>query len=237
MPTPTPCAVTPQAALLAAAAECFMERGYQATSIDDIARRLGATKGKVYHYFDSKADIFFAIHAHAMDALFEVIAPLRQAPVSAGERLYQMACAHVRTLIRTQPFQRAVAEGVHMHLRNTASEAEQDQIAALQRRRDAYEAQFLAVLEEGIEEGELYSDQPGLALKPMFGALNATINWYRARPDQPDAALDLLADRVAGMALAGLWIPTALRPSGLARQKRVEASAGVGAEHTFRKQA
>ena len=35
--------------LLTAAAECFMEQGFHASSIDDVARRLGATKGRVYH--------------------------------------------------------------------------------------------------------------------------------------------------------------------------------------------
>ena len=37
----------PREAILDAAALCFMERGFNATSIDDIARRLSATKGTV----------------------------------------------------------------------------------------------------------------------------------------------------------------------------------------------
>ena len=49
----------PRQAILDAAALCFMERGFNATSIDDIARRLSATKGMVYHYFSSKAELFF----------------------------------------------------------------------------------------------------------------------------------------------------------------------------------
>ena len=36
--------------ILDAAAECFMEQGFHATSIDAVARRMGATKGRVYHH-------------------------------------------------------------------------------------------------------------------------------------------------------------------------------------------
>ncbi len=50
---------SPRDTILDASARCFMEHGFKATSIDDIARRLGATKGMVYHYFDSKSDLFF----------------------------------------------------------------------------------------------------------------------------------------------------------------------------------
>lgn len=40
--------------ILHMAAECFMEQGFHATSIDDVARRLGATKGRIYHHYPSK---------------------------------------------------------------------------------------------------------------------------------------------------------------------------------------
>ncbi|MGD9915173.1 MAG: TetR/AcrR family transcriptional regulator [Rhizobiaceae bacterium] len=47
-----------RADILRTAALCFMERGYYATSIDDVARKLGATKGRIYHHFPSKGDLF-----------------------------------------------------------------------------------------------------------------------------------------------------------------------------------
>ena len=47
--------------ILMAAADCFMERGYSATSVDDVARRLGATKGRIYHHFPSKSALFAGV--------------------------------------------------------------------------------------------------------------------------------------------------------------------------------
>ncbi len=106
----------PRDAILDAAALCFMERGFNATSIDDIARRLSATKGMVYHYFNSKAQLFFEIHHRAMDALFEELEPLVASDLAAPDRFTEMARRYVRTLIRTQPYQRTVSEAVQMLL-------------------------------------------------------------------------------------------------------------------------
>lgn len=66
-------------AILEAAAAAFTERGYTATTIDDIADRLGATKGRVYHYYRSKADIFLDIHRYAMQRMLDEMTPLAAA--------------------------------------------------------------------------------------------------------------------------------------------------------------
>src|SRR3546814_7359817 len=59
--------LTPQQEILQVAAECFMEQGFNATSIDDVARRMNATKGRIYHYYASKTDLFFEINREGMD--------------------------------------------------------------------------------------------------------------------------------------------------------------------------
>jgi AcrR family transcriptional regulator len=45
----------------AAALECFVERGFSATRLEDVARRAGVSKGTLYLYFDSKEDLFKAV--------------------------------------------------------------------------------------------------------------------------------------------------------------------------------
>ena len=47
--------------LATAALELFVERGFAATRLDDVARRAGVSKGTLYLYFDSKDDLFKAI--------------------------------------------------------------------------------------------------------------------------------------------------------------------------------
>ena len=49
------------AELLAAALDLFVERGYAATRLDDVARRAGVSKGTLYLYFESKEELFKAV--------------------------------------------------------------------------------------------------------------------------------------------------------------------------------
>ncbi|MFE2938503.1 ScbR family autoregulator-binding transcription factor [Streptomyces sp. NPDC059255] len=50
-----------RALLLAAAGEVFYEHGYAATTLKTIYERTGSTKGRLYHHFDSKADLAIAL--------------------------------------------------------------------------------------------------------------------------------------------------------------------------------
>src|SRR3981081_1813918 len=53
-------------ALLSAARELFGERGYAATSIEEVAARAGVTKGAVYHHFGGKANLFQEVYEQVM---------------------------------------------------------------------------------------------------------------------------------------------------------------------------
>jgi AcrR family transcriptional regulator len=48
-------------ALVDSAASCFMESGFAATSLDEVAKRARVTKGAIYHHFASKRDLFIAV--------------------------------------------------------------------------------------------------------------------------------------------------------------------------------
>jgi AcrR family transcriptional regulator len=54
--------------LVAAADRCFVEGGFHATSVDQIATSAGYTKGAVYSNFASKEDLFFAVYERRADA-------------------------------------------------------------------------------------------------------------------------------------------------------------------------
>ncbi len=49
------------AEIIAAALEVFVEKGFAATKLEEVARRAGVTKGTVYLYFDSKEALFKAV--------------------------------------------------------------------------------------------------------------------------------------------------------------------------------
>ncbi|MGD0136966.1 MAG: helix-turn-helix domain-containing protein, partial [Bryobacteraceae bacterium] len=67
--------------ILRTAARLFQQRGYDATSMNDVAGALKLSKGGLYHHFQSKDEILFEIMNHAMDITEErVLNPVRTIP-------------------------------------------------------------------------------------------------------------------------------------------------------------
>src|SRR5690606_14145097 len=101
--------------ILDVAAQCFMEMGFQGTSIDDVARRLGATKGRIYHYYRSKTDLFFDVHREGMRRLNNAVHAAMQKDATGRETLHAMLEAHALTMLQNIAYLAVVVQGVHMH--------------------------------------------------------------------------------------------------------------------------
>lgn len=79
---------TTRSQILEAARALFGERGYAATSIEDIVRRAGMTRGALYHHFEAKVDVFRAVVERQQAELAERLNGLAAAaPPDTGERL------------------------------------------------------------------------------------------------------------------------------------------------------
>ncbi len=191
-----------RAEIVAAAAGCFMRRGYDKTTIDDIADTLGATKGRVYHYFRSKSAIFFAVYREAMRYCFEAVEPILALPLPARERLQRMCRAHAMVMMTTLSFQRGVKLGLEIHMRGPTTEAERGIFAELQALRDRYEGLFRKVLAEGSETGELQAPNIPLTSRVILSALNGLPDWYRPRGN--DDQIEAIATDIAAIIMAGV---------------------------------
>src|SRR3954454_17402777 len=81
--------------ILEAAARVFHEKGYESTSIQDIADAVGILKGSLYYYIDSKEDLLYeileGIHAEALESVRK--APAEGAPL---QRIRAFVAAHIR---------------------------------------------------------------------------------------------------------------------------------------------
>ena len=192
--------------ILDAAAQCFMDRGYTATSIDDVARSLGATKGRIYHHYRSKADLFFDVYRQGMLMNFNVVEPIAEESLPAVEKLRRMTKEHCLAMIRTQPYQRCVWEGVSMMARGATTPEQRDVLMELQAMRDNYSDIFRSVLEQAKAEGSAQYKSSSIALQLMFMSLNSPLFWFRKRDGQDDATIDGIASQCAVFALRGLGL-------------------------------
>jgi AcrR family transcriptional regulator len=195
---------TARAEILDAAATCFMERGYAATSIDDVARRLRATKGRIYHHFPSKADLFAQIFRTGMDMNFAAIEPLRTSTARAVDVWTQMARRHVRQMIVTRAYQRVVWKGVEMHLRGATTPEQRSQFNELVEYRTEYSNVFREQMLRARDQGDMRFANLSIANQMMFMALNSPIFWYKPRPGEGTRDIDNIVEQIVAFALGGL---------------------------------
>ena len=193
--------------ILDAAAVAFMTRGYAATSIDDVADLLHATKGKIYHHYRKKADLFYDVHRRAMD--LDLAAVRKAARTQTGpalERLRAMALAHVFVIMEHLPYQRVAVQGLDMHLAGETTSQQRLVLAEILQLRDRYEAMFAQSIAAVIDEGVAPAQDISLVVKAFIGALNWTTIWYRERPGQSAGDKARIADTIAAFALRGLGV-------------------------------
>ncbi len=188
--------------IIAAAADCFMEAGYGATSIDAVADRLGATKGRVYHYYRSKAELFFEVHRRGMAINLETIVPIAGADTPPRDKLAAMCRAHIRNMLDHISYQRVVMQGVEMHLAGATTPSQREQLTLLMRERERYEGLFRRVLVEGRDAGVFDFGNASFASKAVLAILNNPVIWYRLRPGDALTAREEIIDEFAGFALA-----------------------------------
>lgn len=190
--------------ILAAAAVAFMEQGYAATSIDTVALKLGATKGRIYYHYRSKADLFFEVHREAMLMNLEVVRPIATDTAPATQRLRRMALAHAHLVMDHLPFQRVSVQGVEMHLTGSTTPAQRTMLESLIAMRDEYESLFITVLDEGIERSEFRPFSSRMVVKPLLGSLNWLTMWYRPVPGETPDMKARIAEQHAAFVLGGV---------------------------------
>lgn len=190
-------------AILDAAASAFAKRGYLATSIDAIADELGATKGRVYHYYRGKAEVFLDVVVTGMHDLIASIEPIaNQQGVSPSDRIYQMAHLHASLMmVRNHP-QRVSVQAVEMRAVPEIA-IHQDVLKEVFELRRRYEKAFIDVVNEGIASGEFDDMDSSLTVKSALGSLNWIPIWYT--PERGLAGdVEKVADTFARFIVNGL---------------------------------
>jgi AcrR family transcriptional regulator len=183
-----------QATVLRRAIELFIAKGYEATSIGDLAKDLGLTKSAIYHHVPSKESLLSAALDEALDGLSAAIDTAASAApgLSAYQRLRTAVEESVLILADHLP-----AVTLLLRVRGN-SEVE---LAALKRRR-AINDKLARLVQAAVDEGALRRDiNPDVISRLIFGTVNSLVEWYH--PDGPIEA-STLAHSVTSMAFDGL---------------------------------
>jgi AcrR family transcriptional regulator len=178
--------------LLDVAVAVFNERGYEATSMEELALRLGVTKSAIYHHVPSKVELLRLALDRALDALFAVTEEPGAREGRAIDRLEHVVRGSVRVLAAELPFVTLL-----LRLRGN-SDVER---AALDRRRE-FDRCVTGLVAAAEDEGDVRPDvDPAVTSRLLFGTVNSLTEWYR-----PGGGLsaDALADAVVATTFDGL---------------------------------
>ena len=156
--------------VIAAAITVMAERGYSATSIQEVADRVGVLKGSLYHYFSSKEELLFRIldesYQQSAEITREVVA-LNLSPLEElSEFLRRMCLWYLTNLERANIY---FTESRHLT---------GDRLIETKVRGRDYEGYVFSLIVSAQNANEISSDiDPKLMTRFIVGALNNVRGW------------------------------------------------------------
>ena len=153
------------------AAEIMCHKGYEATSMNDIAEAAGLTKAGIYHYIRGKEDLLFGIMTYAMDNVDQgIIAPAREIE-DPEQRLRALIERHAQSIIEGVGAITIVLEEMP-----GLTAAHRRTITA---RKRAYFEFIRQTLEQLAAQGKLRDLNPTTAAFALLGMIIWISRWYR----------------------------------------------------------
>jgi AcrR family transcriptional regulator len=159
--------------ILRTSARLFQQRGYDATSMNDVAGALKLSKGGLYHHFQSKDEILFEIMNHAMDITQERVINAVGDIADPEERLRAVIRRHVEVVL--SPRDREITVMLHENHPLPPS---------LRKRINARKKEYVHFLENLIAEVQKTRHakgrvSPRAAAFALLGMINWIYQWYK----------------------------------------------------------
>jgi len=158
--------------LLAAAAQLFKHKGYERTTVRDLASEIGIQSGSLFHHYPSKEAILKAV----MEETIVRNTALMQAGLSQAESPRDKVLALIRCELQSILGETGEAMSVLVYEWRSLKPDSQQHILAL---RDIYEQLWLDTLAAARDAG-MVQTEPFILRRFLTGALSWTTNWYKA---------------------------------------------------------
>jgi len=159
-----------RAQILRAAADLFRERGYQASTVEHIAARLGMSKASLYAHFRAKEEMLAAISRETIEAFTRDLNLVLGSRLDPAEKLRRMVRQHVRFVIANRSFLTVFfGEEANLPPRLARSLAAQ---------KDRYDKGVERLIVEGVSVGVFRDVPPRLVVFGVLGMVNWVHKWY-----------------------------------------------------------
>ena len=181
--------------MLVLAAELFAEKGFRATTVRDIAEAAGVLSGSLYHHFDSKESIVDQLLSEFLDDLvarYEQVVAAGDPPRVTLERFIEVA-------FDALPRHRAA---IVVFQQDGAYLANFERFDYINEIASEIERMWVTVIERGVADGELVTENPKLAYHFIRDAVWVSVRWYRSDGEwsAADLARQFIATVIQGLA-------------------------------------
>ena len=176
------------------AAELFREKGYAASSMRDLAQKLGIEAASLYSHIKSKEEILHSLCFDMASQFRKSLEEVEKLNVTASEKLRLGIVGHIQVMA-----QDLTASAVFMNEHRHLSQPSLRDFLSL---RINYINRFKAIIEEGIKSGEFKENiDTKLSVMTLFSSLNWMPQWYK-----PEGKIDSLSigQQLADMLINGL---------------------------------
>ena len=166
------------------AAALFNARGFNGTSMADLADAVGITKSSLYHHYTSKQALLSEIIELTVNRVTPLVQEVADMDLPVRERLRRAVILHTVEAIRDKD---AIAcfieEGRYLS---------PDFMSTHVANRDNYEDVFRGLVKEGTTSGEFMEQDVGITVKAVLGMCNSVVRWYR--PDGSRSPVEIAED-------------------------------------------
>jgi TetR/AcrR family transcriptional regulator, cholesterol catabolism regulator len=154
--------------IIAAASELFASKGFEGTSIRDIAAASGVLSGSLYYHFPSKEDLLFTVHQESLTAMRREVEAAIANISEPWQRLEEAIVAHCNVLLGG-----SVTRAILTPPRYYTFPG----VKKLVRQRDEYEHIFAGLIDDlPLSKGH---DRQAFRLS-LLGAMNWTVFWFNS---------------------------------------------------------
>lgn len=190
--------------IIDAAAQVFFERGYDASSTQDIADAVGILKGSLYYYVESKEEFLYEVIKEAHDLGLEILEQVSELDGDVLHRITELIRRHVRYYADN-----VVKTSVYFREYRSLSEEHRRQI---DRFGHAYRHFVADLIREGQRDGSVSTSiDPALSGVAIVEMLNSIPRWYH---EGGRATADQVADQYATIIVGGVATHGAVEQRG-----------------------
>ncbi|MFI7024460.1 TetR/AcrR family transcriptional regulator [Micromonospora sp. NPDC049900] len=180
--------------LITSALELFERRGFDRTSVQEIADQARLTKGAFYHHFESKDDLLRHIQEEYLEAQLAAIERIESGSDDPKVRVAEL----IRLSLTSVAEYRAHVTIFYQERRYLTG----DLFAEVTRKRDRLEAAFAGMIQDGVARGVFRADvDPRIATFGLVGMCAWAYQWLNL--DGP-LSIDDVARQFSAMVLEGL---------------------------------